>query len=752
MLSKPTPIDPHPARRALLLWLLAACLLLAAPARAQDGEPLLRDPEALATRLLGWDGSQPLPDLPMLYETGARETFWVGKVDSPTPTRITATLAGSAPNLYVWVEDGVIYDPEVTEQLALSLDRLVTALRWRGTYTPSTMLAGTRGQTMDPANLYPLPDVDGDGKLYVLFAVDLPEDRDAVVNPVDVLPAYLQPSGYGNQQPTIVVNTSPYIGADLTNDVFVTAVLRGVYNLIFDSQFPNQPLWLREGLGWFLLLQFQQTVPGADEASNFLLAPQTSLLTPATLTTRSQTLGAQLLFLTYLTQRYGDRAVLDLFASQGDGMGPLDTTLAALDITDPLTGATVSADEAFADFVVTNGLNGVFGDGRFLHRIARLNRGQTASAQTIPGLPLDVSGAALPYGAAYYEYQATEATTLELSFEGAANVERLNLSNSDTPANRFYWSGRAPDRDHTLTRAFDLSDVETATLTYDVWYELADGWNYGYVEVSDDGGASWQVVRADTSSDSNRYGAAYGPGYTGISNPEGPRPFPVIGIQVAEDGMTVFAVEPGSAGDAAGLQAGDIIAGYDGGPWPGAPNLLGLLANYAPDDTLNFWIQRGNRQIDVPVVLGASPTRVVQPEPRWLAEQVDLSAYAGREILVRFEYVSLPNRWSEGLAVDNIAVPEIDYRDDAEGDSDWSLAGWEVVSNAVPGRYLVQVALFNGAEQPPRIQRLLLPGDGSAGRWTLPMGADERLLLMVSGMNSDTFQAAGFEIGLREGG
>lgn len=750
MRTSPAPASRF-SRHALVRACLLAVLLLVAPAAAQeDSAALRRDPESLARRLLGWNGEHSLPDLPTLYEIGARETFWVGKLNATLPTQVTATLAGIAPNVYVWVEEGIDYTPQAPQQLAQQASRLVSALRWRGTYTPRALLAGTNGQALDASNLYPLPDVDNDPQLYVLFTTDLPEDRDAIVNPVDSLPAALQPSSYGNGHETLVINTSSAASADLTTDIYLPTLFRGVFNLVFDTTTPDQPLWLREALSWFLLAQFQQNSLGAEQAANYLAAPQTPLLTPAALTTRAQTLAGQLLFLTYFTQRYGEPALLDLFPAGGDGMTPLDTVLATRSISDPLTGATVTGDEAFADFVITNGLNGAFGDGRFVHRLAQLQRGQSADGQALPSLPARLSGTSLPYGALYYEYQTSDPTTLEIRFNGAPTVERLNLSNSDDAGNHFYWSGRAPDRDHTLTRAFDLRDLEAATLTYDVWHDLADAWNYGYVEVSTDDGVSWQVVRAPHSSEANRYGASYGPGYTGISNPEGPRPFPVIGVQVANDGVTIAGVEPGGPAEAAGLQAGDVMAGYDGQPWPGPPNILGLLGQYAPGDTLRLWVQRGRTPIDVPVVLGASPTRIVQPEPRWLQERIDLNAYAGQEILVRFEYISLPNRWSEGVAVDNIAIPELDYHDDAEGESDWTQAGWQIVDNQLSARYLVQVVTFGSPGQPPRVQRLMLPGDGANGLWRVPLLADERLLLAVSGMNADTYQPASFEVMVQE--
>lgn len=735
----------HPLR---IIGLLAALVLLLsiAPVAAQDADALVRDPAALAQRLLGVDDMPPIPDLPTLYDVGDSKTFFVGKRGADHPTTITATLAGVTPEIYLWVEQGVDYNPATMQQLAQLIDQLVGALRWRGTYTPSALLPATRGQVVDPTNLYPLPDVDGDPHLYIVFATDLTEERDAIVNPVDSLPTAFQPAGYGNVHETIVINTSPFVGADLSNQVFTNAIVRGVFNLVFDTHVDAQPAWLREGLAWYLLSRLQQTPVATADVADYLLAAETPLLAPSTLTTRTQTLGAELLFMAYLSQRYGDSAVLGLYGADGDGMTPLDNTFAALGTTDPISGDVVTGDDAFADFVMTNGLNGAFGDGRYVHRVAQLTRGAVANATAIPRIPATLTGAAAPYGAHYYEFQTDRATVLEFRLEDSGTVERLNLSNSDDIENRFYWSGRAPNRDHTLTRAFDLSGVDHATLTYDVWYDLAEGWNYGYVEVSSDGGQTWQVVRAPNSSTQNRYGAAYGPGYTGISNPDGPRPFPVIGVQIADDGVTIFAVEPGSPAADAGLEAGDRIAGYDSAPWPGTPNILALLAGYGPGDTLNLWIQRGNRQVDVPVVLGASPTRMVQPEPRWLEETVDLSAYAGQAIVVRFEYVSLPGRWNGGMAVDNIAVPELDFLDDAEGASDWTQAGWEIVSNAVPARFLIQIATFGAQTEPPRVRRLLGPDDAPSGTWRVPLAEGERFLLTVSGMNTDTLQPAPFTL------
>jgi hypothetical protein len=75
----------------------------------------------------------------------------------------------------------------------------------------------------------------------------------------------------------------------------------------------------------------------------------------------------------------------------------------------------------------------------------------------------------------------------------------------------------ADDSDLTLTRAFDLTGVPTATLVFQNWYEIENGWDYGYVLASADNGATWDFLETIYTSTANPYGNSYGPGLTGTS-------------------------------------------------------------------------------------------------------------------------------------------------------------------------------------------------------------------------------------------
>ena len=78
--------------------------------------------------------------------------------------------------------------------------------------------------------------------------------------------------------------------------------------------------------------------------------------------------------------------------------------------------------------------------------------------------------------------------------------------------------------------------------------------------------------------------------------------------------------------------------------------------------------------------------------PKWVQEKVDLSPYAGKQILLRFEYVTDDAVNGPGFMVDDISIPEIGYSDGGEkGKEGWEAAGWVLTDNQLNQRWLVQL-------------------------------------------------------------
>jgi hypothetical protein len=718
-----------------ILLLIGLCWALAAQAQEDDS----RDPAALAALLLGVTESPPLPPLTP-YEPGDTLDFWVARVGSDTPVRVTATLAAAAPNVYIWLEEGIEAGGVSLSTMASNLSSTFDALRIRANYAQNS--AALPDELVDTTDLLPLPDADDDPHLHILFSRDLSED--AYYNPIDSVPPLYAPGGYGNGHETIYLNTTPFPGIALNDAVYQSAILRTFYNMMMAQNAPGQAAWLNEAMFTVLLLRLQNAqVSNADIASYFQ-APDTPLLRPGTLTTRSAVNGLQQLFLRYFAQRYGSTLTGELFLGTGAGTAALDAVLSEAGLLDPVTNEPITARDAYADFVIANLVNTPFGDGRYSHQVTTIPEGLRVATNPLQGAG---GGSVNPFGTAYYVHGTRTPQRVTLTFTGDPTLPRLAMPADRAADDLYYWSGRGQNLHRTLTRAVDLSEVEEATLTFDAWYDLAEGWNYGYVSVSEDGGATWDILAADGASALNRNGAAYGLGFTGISNPAGPRPFPILGVVVTGDGMTLGEVTPNSPADEAGILPGDVVIGYDGEEWLGVPNIIGLLGRYAPGDTLTFLIERDGERLDVPVVLGAHPTRVVQPAPLWQPQQVDLTPYAGREILLRFETITLPGREDNGFAVDNIAIPEIDFLDDASSEDGWTLAGWSRVDNRVPARWLLQAMTTGTGSKPPRVQRLIDHNSAEVeGEWSFALDANEALLIAVSAVNDDTIERATYSL------
>jgi immune inhibitor A len=125
----------------------------------------------------------------------------------------------------------------------------------------------------------------------------------------------------------------------------------------------------------------------------------------------------------------------------------------------------------------------------------------------------------------------------------------------------------------------------------------------------------------------------------------------------------------------------------------------------------------------------------------WVQEVFDLSPYAGREILVRFEVVTDETVTRPGLCLDDLSIPELGYADDVEGgDGGWLAEGWLRVTEKVPQRFLVQVISLGSS---PQVRKMVLD-DENRGEVTLSdLGAAvDRAVLAISAMAPFTTEPA----------
>ena len=112
--------------------------------------------------------------------------------------------------------------------------------------------------------------------------------------------------------------------------------------------------------------------------------------------------------------------------------------------------------------------------------------------------------------------------------DGTYNAIRVNLPQKllyvNTPHSGSYewFGGKADQIDTTLRRAVDLTGKTSAALSFWTWYDIEQYWDFGFVQVSTDGGSTWTSLPiAGTTSEIDPQGmlsiAANLPGFTGNS-------------------------------------------------------------------------------------------------------------------------------------------------------------------------------------------------------------------------------------------
>lgn len=129
----------------------------------------------------------------------------------------------------------------------------------------------------------------------------------------------------------------------------------------------------------------------------------------------------------------------------------------------------------------------------------------------------------------------------------------------------------------------------------------------------------------------------------------------------------------------------------------------------------------------------------------WVSETADLTPYAGQPVQIRFEYITDPILTFGGLGIDNIAIPEIGYFDNAEADGAWVAEGFIRTTG-----YLAQpwhLILITYADGVPIVERISVDAANQAS-FTVALGASggERPFLIVAASAPMTLQSATYQL------
>jgi hypothetical protein len=141
---------------------------------------------------------------------------------------------------------------------------------------------------------------------------------------------------------------------------------------------------------------------------------------------------------------------------------------------------------------------------------------------------------------------------------------------------------------------------------------------------------------------------------------------------------------------------------------------------------------------------GVSGTPGVEPDKgtrgTWVEEQMDLTPYAGKKILLRFLLVQDAAYNAAGMLIDNIRIPEVGFTDDAEqADSGWEAKGFVRTTGTLPQRW--ELRLIRSGSSGVNVDEITPDAEGRA---SVQLEDGERGVLAVIGATPFTTEPASY--------
>jgi hypothetical protein len=147
---------------------------------------------------------------------------------------------------------------------------------------------------------------------------------------------------------------------------------------------------------------------------------------------------------------------------------------------------------------------------------------------------------------------------------------------------------------------------------------------------------------------------------------------------------------------------------------------------------------------------GVSGHAGIDPEEgtrgRWVEERMDLSGYAGEQVLLRFWVVNDPAYNTQGLLLDEIRIPEIGFYDGGEsGDGGWQAHGFARITGGIPQEWALRLVVEtdSGIE----VRGVALDEHNRAG---LELAKGERGVLVVIGASPFTDELGRYRVEISE--
>ena len=407
------------------------------------------------------------------YSVGRTDTFWLVDLADTKTYQSDFELVLVSPHAYWYVEDGLNFSLSGIERSASRFEEVI--------YPVVTQVFGHEWN----------PGIDNDPRLNILNAKL--RGVAGYFSSTDEYPTGVRPRS--NQREIIYINAQNVPPGGANYDQVLAHELQHAIHWNADN---SEDTWVNEGLAE---LSSSIALNSSFSIREFLRGAPISLINwPTSALGGIANYGAASLFIHFLTEHYGGREDLrTLLAQPEDSIAGIDGYLKKM-------GFDSRFDDVFEEWAVANVLDGDgkfgYGDLEVSASISRSIKGFKKAQSEIP-----------QYAVEYTELKSISGP-FTLSFKGQTTTPLLPV---EVGAAGCWWSNSGDSIDSTLFRRVELPMGATATLQYEVWFEIEEDWDYIYVEVSVDGGQTWRIIETPATSPENPIGNGFGPGYTGDS-------------------------------------------------------------------------------------------------------------------------------------------------------------------------------------------------------------------------------------------
>ncbi len=315
---------------------------------------------------------------------------------------------------------------------------------------------------------------------------------------------------FSNEKEMFYINLS-WLNSATDYEYYETVLAHEFQHMIHWHNDRNEETWLNEGLS-----EFAQEVAGYDPdlifARSFFARPDTQLNAwNDSNKSNSAHYGSAYLFVSYLSQRFGPELVRALVAEPANGAAGVNVVLAE-------SGYDLTFEDVFADWVVANYVDDVDTDvatGRYGYMA--LDPGRPDNDLKVQSLPLETITSTVSNYAVDYVSLDLNGDVL-VDFQG--RTETRLAATSPYSGQLAWWSNRGDDSDTRLTRRFDFSDVGPGTPIHadvKMWWEIEEGYDYGYALASRDG-EQWSILPGRYTTLVDTTGNSFGAAYTATSD------------------------------------------------------------------------------------------------------------------------------------------------------------------------------------------------------------------------------------------